>query len=187
MEVRKIESRVNRQIRSRSVRVIDEDGNQLGIMSPQEGLKVAQEKELDLVEVAPNSSPPVCKIMNYGKYLYDQRKRAREAKKRQKSAELKEIRLKYDTGKHDYNFKLKHAEEFLRSGKKVKVNLIFRGREVVHANLGQMMLERFAGDLSHVGIIEQYPRKDGRLMTLLLVARTDIGEKNAKDEDQQER
>jgi translation initiation factor IF-3 len=191
LEVRKIEPRVNWQIRVRKIRVIDENGKQLGIMTPQEGLKIAQEKGLDLVEVAPNASPPVCKIMDYGKYMYERKKRAREAKKHQRTTELKEIRFKYDIAEHDYQFKLRHAEKFLRSGKRVKISVIFRGREVVHSDLGRKMLERFASDLAHVGNIEQRPRMDGRMMSILLVPNPEASEKgdgeNAQDEEQQER
>ncbi|MCD6506501.1 translation initiation factor IF-3 [Candidatus Poribacteria bacterium] len=191
MEVRKIEPRVNWQIRVRKIRVIDENGKQLGIMTPKEGMRIAQQKGLDLVEVAPKASPPVCKIMDYGKYMYEQKKRAREAKKHQKTAELKEIRFKYDIADHDYQFKLRHAEKFLRSGKRVKISIIFRGREVVHADLGRKMLEKFAADLSHVGSIEQYPRMDGRMMSILLVPNPEMTEKgddeDAEDEKQQKR
>ena len=191
LEVRKIEPRVNWQIRVRKIRVIDENGKQLGIMTPKEGMRIAQQKGLDLVEVAPKASPPVCKIMDYGKYMYEQKKRAREAKKHQKTAELKEIRFKYDIADHDYQFKLRHAEKFLRSGKRVKISIIFRGREVVHADLGRKMLEKFASDLSHVGSIEQYPRMDGRMMSILLVPNPEMTEKgdseDAEDEKQQKR
>ncbi len=191
LEVRKIEPRVNWQIRVRKIRVIDENGKQLGIMTPKEGMRIAQQKGLDLVEVAPKASPPVCKIMDYGKYMYEQKKRAREAKKHQKTAELKEIRFKYDIADHDYQFKLRHAEKFLRSGKRVKISIIFRGREVVHADLGRKMLEKFAADLSHVGSIEQYPRMDGRMMSILLVPNPEMTEKgddeDAEDEEQQKR
>jgi len=191
LEVRKIEPRVNWQIRVRKIRVIDENGKQLGIMTPKEGMRIAQQKGLDLVEVAPKASPPVCKIMDYGKYMYEQKKRAREAKKHQKTAELKEIRFKYDIADHDYQFKLRHAEKFLRSGKRVKISIIFRGREVVHADLGRKMLEKFAADLSHVGSIEQYPRMDGRMMSILLVPNPEMTEKgddeDAEDEKQQKR
>ena len=189
--MRKIEPRVNWQIRVRKIRVIDENGKQLGIMTPKEGMRIAQQKGLDLVEVAPKASPPVCKIMDYGKYMYEQKKRAREAKKHQKTAELKEIRFKYDIADHDYQFKLRHAEKFLRSGKRVKISIIFRGREVVHADLGRKMLEKFASDLSHVGSIEQYPRMDGRMMSILLVPNPEMTEKgdseDAEDEKQQKR
>jgi len=191
LEVRKIEPRVNWQIRVRKIRVIDENGKQLGIMTPKEGMRIAQQKGLDLVEVAPKASPPVCKIMDYGKYMYEQKKRAREAKKHQKTAELKEIRFKYDIADHDYQFKLRHAEKFLRSGKRVKISIIFRGREVVHADLGRKMLEKFASDLSHVGSIEQYPRMDGRMMSILLVPNPEMTGKgdseDAEDEKQQKR
>ena len=183
-----INLRVNWQIRARKVRVIDVDGKQLGIMTPEEGMRIAHEKGLDLVEVAPHASPPVCRIMDYGKYMYEQKKKAREAKRHQRSTEVKEIKLKYDTAEHDYRFKVRHAEEFLRSGKRVKVTVVFRGREVVHSDLGFKMLERVISDLSHVGNVEQRPRMDGRTMSMLLVPKPEIirgeGERDAKDENE---
>lgn len=187
LEVRKIEPRVNWQIRVRKIRVIDENGKQLGIMTPKEGMRIAQQKGLDLVEVAPKASPPVCKIMDYGKYMYEQKKKAREAKKHQKTAELKEIRFKYDIADHDYQFKLRHAEKFLRSGKRVKISIIFKGREVVHADLGRKMLEKFASDLAHVGSIEQYPKMDGRMMSILLVPNPEAMEKGDEEDAEDEK
>lgn len=187
LEVAKINLRVNWQIRARKVRVIDVDGKQLGIMTPEEGIRIAEEKGLDLVEVAPHASPPVCRIMDYGKYMYEQKKRAREAKKHRRSAELKEIKLRYDTAEHDYNFKIRHAEEFLRSGKRVKVTIVFRGREIVHSELGRKMLERVISDLSGVANVEQPPKMDGRTMSTLLSPRQEIlreGGRDAQDEDE---
>ncbi len=150
--------------------VIDEDGTQLGVISPQEGMKIAQEKGLDLVEVAPRARPPVCRIMDYGKYQYEQSKRAKSAKKHQKVVKLKEVKFKPDTAEHDYQFKKRHAENFLESGARVKATVTFRGREVVHSHLGKQMLERLASDLNELCTVEQPPKMaSGRSMTMILV------------------
>ena len=150
--------------------VIDEDGTQLGVISPQEGMKIAQEKGLDLVEVAPRARPPVCRIMDYGKYQYEQSKRAKSAKKHQKVVKLKEVKFKPDTAEHDYQFKKRHAENFLESGARVKATVTFRGREIVHSHLGKQMLERLASDLNELCTVEQLPKMaSGRSMTMILV------------------
>ncbi len=150
--------------------VIDEDGTQLGVISPQEGMRIAQEKGLDLVEVAPRARPPVCRIMDYGKYQYEQSKRAKSAKKHQKVVKLKEVKFKPDTAEHDYQFKKRHAENFLESGARVKATVTFRGREIVHSHLGKQMLERLASDLDELCTVEQPPKMaSGRSMTMMLV------------------
>jgi translation initiation factor IF-3 len=162
-------SRVNRQIRTREILVIDEDGTKIGVMSPYEGMKVAQEKQLDLVEVAPNARPPVCRIMDYGKYMYEQSKRAKSARKHQKVIKIKEVKFKPDTAEHDYQFKFRHAQKFLESGDKVKATVIFKGREVVHSHLGKQMLERLAKDLTDISNVEQRPNMaTNRSMTMIL-------------------
>lgn len=162
-------SRANRQIRARQVLVIDENGTKIGVMSPYEGIKLAQEKNLDLVEVAPNARPPVCRIMDYGKYMYEQSKREKSARKHQKVIKIKEVKFKPDTAEHDYQFKFRHAERFLKSGDKVKATVVFKGREVVHSHLGKQMLERLAKDLSEIGTVEQMPKMaTNRSMTIIL-------------------
>jgi len=162
-------SRANRQIRAREVLVIDESGAKVGVMSPYEGTKLAQEKNLDLVEVAPNARPPVCRIMDYGKYMYEQSKRDKSARKHQKVIKLKEVKFKPDTAEHDYQFKFRHAEKFLKSGDKVKATVVFKGREVVHSHLGKQMLERLAKDLSEIGTVEQMPKMaTNRAMTMIV-------------------
>ncbi|MFQ6040598.1 MAG: translation initiation factor IF-3 [Candidatus Poribacteria bacterium] len=167
-EVYKI-SRVNRQIRAREILVIDEEGTKIGVMSPYEGMKLAQEKQLDLVEVAPNARPPVCRIMDYGKYMYEQSKRAKSARKHQKVIKIKEVKFKPDTAEHDYQFKFRHAKKFLESGDKVKATVIFKGREIVHSHLGRQMLERLAKDLSEISNVEQMAKMaTNRSMTMIL-------------------
>jgi translation initiation factor IF-3 len=162
-------SRANRQIRAREVLVIDEDGAKIGVMSPYEGMKLAQGKNLDLVEVAPNARPPVCRIMDYGKYMYEQSKREKSARKHQKVIKVKEVKFKPDTAEHDYQFKFRHAKKFLESGDKVKATVIFKGREVVHSHLGKQMLERLANDLNEIGAVEQMPKMaTNRAMTMIL-------------------
>lgn len=149
--------RVNRAIRARQVRVIDEDGKQLGIFTIQEALNIAEERDLDLVEVAPHATPPVCRLLDYGKYCYEQAKREREARKAQKTSMLKEIRLRPKTDDHDLETKARRAREFLLDGDKVKITVRFRGRERSHPELGQRILEQLIGLLKDVAEIEHPP------------------------------
>jgi translation initiation factor IF-3 len=149
------------------VRLIDINGNQLGIMPVKKALAIAQEKETDLVEVAPNAQPPVCRLMDYGKFLYETQKREKDARKSQAKVEVKEIRLRPKTGDHDINYKLKQARSFLSRGAKVKVRLRFRGREVTHPEVAVDLLSRIAEELEDVAVVEQRPAKEG--MTMLMV------------------
>lgn len=153
--------RVNERIRTKEIRVIDEEGQQLGIMTPQEALKMARSRGYDLVEVAPQAQPPVCRIVDFGKYQYEQKKRAHEAKKKQVVIEVKEIKFRPATDEHDYNFKMKHAREILADGNKVKATVRFRGREITHKELGQKLLERLERDLAEHGVPENRPRLEG--------------------------
>lgn len=153
--------RVNERIRTKEVRIIDEEGQQLGIMTPQEALKLARSRGYDLVEVAPQAQPPVCRIVDFGKYQYEQKKRAHEAKKKQVVIEVKEIKFRPATDEHDYNFKMKHAREILADGNKVKATVRFRGREITHKELGQKLLERLEQDLAESGIPENRARLEG--------------------------
>jgi translation initiation factor IF-3 len=137
-------------------------------MSVREALDIANERDLDLVEVAPNANPPVCRLLEYGKFLYEKSKREREARKAQKSTEIKEIRLRPKTGEHDIAFKMRDMRRFLNSGAKVKVRVAFRGREITHAEVGRAMLERIAGEMSDIALIEQRPRLEGRSMLMIL-------------------
>jgi translation initiation factor IF-3 len=159
-------------IRVREVRVISPEGEQLGILPIEEALALAQERELDLVEVAPNERPPVCRIMDYGKYKYQQSKRSQEAKKRQKVIQIKEIKMRPKTEEHDYLFKMRHAHRFLEEGNKVKVTLLFRGREMDHIALGQRLLDRMLTDCKEVSTVEQHPRMEGQTLSLILAPRS---------------
>ena len=161
--------RVNERIRISQIRLIDEAGNQRGVMSPQDAMKLAQNANLDLVEVAPSASPPVCRIMDYTKYKYDQAKKAREARRKQKVIHLKEIKLHPNTDEHDYNFKKNHLEKFLKRGDKTKVTMVFRGREMQHMNTGRALLERLAKELAPLAEVEKMPYREGRFMIMILM------------------
>lgn len=160
--------RINERIRIKEVRVISPEGAQLGILPIQEALETAQKLALDLVEVAPEAKPPVCRIMNYGKYRYEQSKKTREARKKQTVIQVKEIKLRPKTENHDFQFKARHAERFLKEGNKTKVTMMFRGREMVHIQRGKVQLDRFAEALKEVAVIEQHPRQEGRNMVMIL-------------------
>jgi len=159
---------VNERIRVREVRVIDEDGTQLGIMPPPQALAIARQKGLDLVEIAATAVPPVCRIMDFGRYQYQEQKRARSAKKHQKIIEVKEIKFRPKVDEHDYQFKKKHIERFLEDGDKVKATIFFRGREMAHPEIGRRILERLIGELSEVAIAETAPRQEGNQMHTIL-------------------
>lgn len=148
----------------REVRVIDDAGTQLGVMAPQQALTIARQKGLDLVEVAPMAQPPVCKIMDFGKYQYQEQKRAREARKHQKVIEVKEIKFRPKVDEHDYQFKKNHIERFLADGDKVKATIFFRGREIAHPEIGRRILERLIGELADVAVTESMPRMEGNTM-----------------------
>jgi len=150
-------TRINDQIRASQVRVIDEEGNQLGIMAPRDALRDAQERGLDLVEVAPNGQPPVCRIMDYGKYKYQQAKREKESKKHQHKIDVKEVKYRPKIDEHDFEYKTNHAREFLEGGDKVKVTIMFRGREMAHPEFGKEIIKRVVGELEDVGAPEQSP------------------------------
>lgn len=163
---------MNEQIRAKEVRVIDPDGKQLGIMSLDEALKVAAEYDLDLVAVALNSKPPVCRIMDYGKYKFEQSKREKEARKNQKQITIKEIKIRPNIEEHDYNVKLKNTRRFLQSGDKVKATIMFRGREITHPELGQKLLMRIAEDVKDLGSVERVPKVEGRNMVMILAPKS---------------
>ncbi len=160
---------MNRQIRISPVRVIGSDGEQLGIMAIEEALASAEDEGLDLVEVAPNSRPPVVRIMDYGKYKYEQARKARQAKKKQHNVQVKEVKFRPGIEDHDFEFKTRHARRFLEEGNKVKVTMMFRGRQVAHPELGREVLDRVAAELDDVGKIESAPDMEGRNMTMILV------------------
>jgi len=160
--------RVNRQIRISPVRVIADNGDQLGVLSIDEALALAEERSLDLVEVAPMARPPVVKIMDYGKYKFEEAKAARAAKKKQHVIQMKEVKYRPAIDDHDYNFKTKHAREFLQDGNKVKVTMMFRGRQMARPDLGRAVLDRVAADLADVGKIEFDAKLEGRNMIMVL-------------------
>jgi len=148
--------------------VIAADGEQIGVIPLDEALEHAAEAEMDLVEVAPGADPPVCKIMDYGKYRYRQSKKAHDSKKKQKTIKLKEVKTTPNTEEHDYQFKLNHAKRFLADGDKVKVSVFFKGRQIAHSELGAKILDRFIVDLADVAVVEQLPKKEGKTMALIL-------------------
>jgi translation initiation factor IF-3 len=159
---------VNNAIRAPQLRVIDSDGKQLGILPTREALRLAEERSLDLVEVAPNAQPPVAKMMDFGKYQYERAKREREARKARKDIEVKEIRLRPKTGDHDIAFKVRQARSFLESGAKVKVRIRFRGREITHPEVAKRQLDRIAQELEDVSTIEQHAGFEGRTILMIL-------------------
>ena len=159
---------INEQIRDKEVRLIGADGEQLGIMSAREAYKLAQEAELDLVKIAPNAKPPVCKVIDYGKYRYEQARKEKDAKKKQKTVELKEIRLSPNIEANDLNTKMNAAKKFLAKGNKVKITLRFRGREMAHVDSSKHILEDFAEKLSDIAVVDKAPKLEGRSMTMFL-------------------
>lgn len=180
--------RVNEEIKVREVRLVGEDGEQLGIVSLKEALDLAEERNLDLVEVAPGAKPPVCRIMDFGKFCYEQSKREKEARKKQRIITVKEVKMRPNIERHDMETKEANARRFLEDGDKVKVTIMFRGREVSHSELGLALCRRFAEDLSALATVEKEPKLEGRNMTMFLAPRSDIAtskeEKvDAKNED----
>jgi translation initiation factor IF-3 len=166
--------RVNRRIRIPQVRVIDEQGNQVGVIATSEALAMAEERSLDLVEVSPKARPPVCKIMDYGKYMYQLNKRAKEARKRQHITVVKEIKMRPKIEPHDYEFKLRHARTFLAAGDKVKCTVTFRGRELAHKDLGRRVMEKVIVDLSAEAHVESPIKTEGRNMVMVLSPKTAV-------------
>jgi translation initiation factor IF-3 len=160
--------RVNERIRVREIRVIDEEGQQLGIMAPQQAIEIARGKGLDLVEIAPQAQPPVCRIINFGKWQYEQKKKAKEAKAKQTFITVKEIKFRPGTDDHDYLFKKNHAAKILQDGDKVKATVHFRGREITHKELGISLLQRLELDLTDVSTVEVRPKLEGMNMFIML-------------------
>jgi translation initiation factor IF-3 len=159
---------INERIRFPKIRVIDTDGSQMGILTPYEALQIAEEKELDLVLLSDKADPPVCRIMDYGKYKFEQEKKAREARKKQHTADVKEVKMRYKIEEHDYRVRVNQAERFLKDGDKVKATVMFRGREIQHSDLAETLLKRMAADLQEVGELQQAPKKEGRNMMMLI-------------------
>ncbi|MGE0917186.1 translation initiation factor IF-3 [Trichlorobacter lovleyi] len=159
---------INHAIRASEVRVIAHDGEQLGILTLREALEAAEARQLDLVEVSPTATPPVCRIMDYGKFKYQQSKKQQEAKKKQVQVQVKEVKIRPKTDDHDLDFKVKHVRRFLEEGNKAKVTLVFRGREITHQDIGRAVIEKFASELADIAVIEVSPRVDGRQMFMIV-------------------
>ncbi len=166
--ISKKELLINEEIREKEIRVIDADGNQLGIMPTKQALALAMERGLDLVDIAPQATPNVCRIMDYGKYRYEQAKREKEARKNQKTVDIKEVRMSMNIDTHDFETKVGQALKFLRGGDKVKVSVRFRGREMAHTDLGRVLLERFRDACLEVGAVDKPPKMEGRSMVLFI-------------------
>lgn len=160
--------RVNEQISNAEVRVVDADGEMVGVISVQEGIEMAAEVGLDLVEVSPNANPPVCKILDYGKFKYEAQKKANEARKKQKIILIKEIKMRPGIDEHDYQVKMRNVHRFIEDGDKVKLTIRFRGREMAHQNLGMDVLHRVRDEMDEFAKVEQFPRSEGRMMTMVL-------------------
>jgi translation initiation factor IF-3 len=161
-------TRINERIRVPEVRVIDEEGQQVGVMKTPDALALAQEKDLDLVEVAPEARPPVCRILDYSKYKYEQAQKVKQARKHQQQIVVREIKFRPKIAEHDYDTKKNHVERFLKHKDKVKVTIMFRGREVTHPERGTMILDRLAEELAEIGVVEQRPMQEGRNMTMMM-------------------
>ncbi len=168
LTISKLDHQLNEEIQDKEVRLIGEDGAQLGIVSAQQANEMAEERGLDLVKISPNAVPPVCKIMDYSKFCFDQKKREKEAKKNQKVVEIKEIRMSPSIDTNDFNTKAKNAQKFLKEGNRVKVSVRFRGREMAHTNIGEKLLMDFAEACAEVSTMEKNPKLDGRFMAMFL-------------------
>ena len=164
----KLDHQLNEEIRDKEIRVIGADGSQLGIMSAATALNLAAEQELDLVKIAPNSTPPVCKIMDYGKFRFEQLKKEKEARKNQRIVEIKEVRMSPNIDTNDFNTKVKSAQKFLKDGDRVKVTVRFRGREMAHTSIGHDLLVKFGSECSEVANVDKPPKLDGRHMSMFL-------------------
>ena len=172
MNIATKETQINEEIRDKEVRVIDSEGNQLGVMPIEEALRLAEEKNTDLVKIAPQAKPPVCKIMDYGKYRFEQAKREKEAKKNQRVIEVKEVRLSLNIDTHDFVTKVGHAIKFLKGGNRVKVSIRFRGREMAHPENGLVTMSKFADACSEFGTVEKPAKLEGRSMLMFLAAKS---------------
>ena len=159
---------MNNEIDAPQVRVVNADGDMVGVISVEEGVELADDVGLDLVEVSPNADPPVCKILDYGKYKYAEQKKANEARKKQKTIDIKEIKMRPGIDEHDYQVKMRSVRRFLDGGDKVKMTIRFRGREMAHLNLGMKVLDRVREEIDELAKVEQFPRTEGRLMTMVI-------------------
>ncbi|MDR3309796.1 MAG: translation initiation factor IF-3 [Oscillospiraceae bacterium] len=176
---------INDDIRDREVRLIGEDGEQLGILSSADALKTAVERRLDLVKISPQANPPVCKIMDYGKYKFEQGKRDKEARRNQHIVEIKEVRLSPGIGAHDFGWKLDDGKRFLQQGDRLKVTVVFRGREMAHTNIGEDLLKKFAGECDEIATVDKNPKLEGRRMSMFLsprINKSDVKAAKAKSQ-----
>ena len=174
------EHQINEEIRDKELRVIDVDGNQLGILSADEALKIAFEKDLDLVKIAPQATPPVCRIMDYGKFCFEQTKRAKEAKKNQKVIEIKEVRMSSTIDTHDFNVKVNQAVKFLNGGDKIKVSVRFKKRTLAHPQFGEELLAKFKDAISEAGVVDKPSKMEGR--SLVMFVSPKVNKKNNKED-----
>ena len=181
LPISSLEHQINEEIRDKEVRLIDGDGNQVGIVPLAKALEAAAAKNLDLVKIAPQAKPPVCRIMDYGKFRFEQSKREKEARKKQHIVEIKEIRLSPGIDSNDFLVKANHAKRFLKGGDKVKVSVRFRGREVTHSSIGLDLLHRFADECSEFGSVEKNPKLEGRQMLMFLAPKKDTPQKGSKN------
>ncbi len=172
-------TRINERIRVSEVRLIGDDGSQVGVLKIEDALRYAQERELDLVEVAPEARPPVCRVLDYSKYKYEQEQKQKQARKHQQQITVREIKFRPKIALHDYNTKKGHVTRFLKQQDKVKVTIMFRGREVTHPERGEMILTRLADELAELAVVEQRPIQDGRNMTMMLAPGKAVTEENA--------
>jgi translation initiation factor IF-3 len=182
--ISKDQLRVNDQIRAREVRLISETGEALGVMSGRDALRIAMERGLDLVEVAPTARPPVCRIMDYGKYKYEQQKREREARKKQKIVTIKEIKMRPNIEDHDFEVRVRNAEKFLKEGDKIKCTIMFRGREVVHSELGRAVLDRLLQRVNDLCVVERVARLEGKNMIMILGPKPSLQQEGPRPQQQ---
>ncbi|MBQ7548168.1 MAG: translation initiation factor IF-3 [Clostridia bacterium] len=171
MNISTKETQINEEIRDKEVRVIDIDGTQIGVVPIEEAMRLAEEKNTDLVKIAPQANPPVCKIMDYGKYRFEQAKREKEAKKNQRIIEIKEVRLSLNIDTHDFETKVGHAVKFLKAGNRVKVSIRFRGREMAHPENGKVIMKKFADACGEYGTVEKPAKLEGRTMLMFIAAK----------------
>ncbi len=174
-------TRINAEINAKEVRVVDDEGKMLGVMRINKALFLAEEKKLDLIEIAPAAKPPVCKIMDYGKYQYELQKKEKHQRKKQQQQQMKEIRFKWRTATHDFNFKVKHARNFIADGNKVKATVMFRGREITHQEVGRELLDRFVEAMEDIAKVDQKISSEGRYMSVIM-APTQSAKKKPKEE-----
>lgn len=183
--------RINDEIRAKEVRLVGEDGEQMGIVATADALRIAEERELDLVEVAPSAKPPVCRFMDYGKFKFEQSKREKEARKKQKIISIKEVKMRPNIEDHDFQVKAKNARKFLSAGDKLKFTIMFRGRQITHPELGEKLCIKLAQELSDISAVEKQPKVEGRNMVMILVPKldtdkTDKTEKSEKSEKKED-